>query len=88
MSRKNSPGYCDAQCPHDVKFIDGSANSIGWTGTKPTGKYGACCAEMDIWEANNTSSAFTAHPCTNKALLKCDNPEQCGDGKQRYVHCL
>lgn len=24
-------GYCDAQCPHDIKFIKGSANSDGWT---------------------------------------------------------
>lgn len=24
-------GYCDAQCPHDIKFIDGEANVINWT---------------------------------------------------------
>ena len=23
-------GYCDAQCPHDVKFINGEANSGDW----------------------------------------------------------
>jgi cellulose 1,4-beta-cellobiosidase len=23
-------GYCDAQCPHDVKFINGESNSDGW----------------------------------------------------------
>ena len=23
-------GYCDAQCPHDIKFIDGEANSGDW----------------------------------------------------------
>merc|ERR1711904_408759 len=23
-------GYCDAQCPSDLKFINGEANSDGW----------------------------------------------------------
>merc|ERR1712224_830772 len=23
-------GYCDAQCPHDLKFINGEANMEGW----------------------------------------------------------
>ena len=23
-------GYCDAQCPHDVKFINGEANILDW----------------------------------------------------------
>ena len=23
-------GYCDAQCPHDIKFIQGAANAEGW----------------------------------------------------------
>ena len=23
-------GYCDAQCPHDIKFINGEANVDGW----------------------------------------------------------
>lgn len=23
-------GYCDAQCPHDIKFINGEANADGW----------------------------------------------------------
>jgi len=34
-------GYCDAQCPHDMKFVNGLANLDG--------KWGSCCAEMDIW---------------------------------------
>ena len=25
---KYGTGYCDAQCPHDIKFIDGEANSL------------------------------------------------------------
>ena len=24
-------GYCDAQCPHDLKFITGEANILEWT---------------------------------------------------------
>jgi cellulose 1,4-beta-cellobiosidase len=27
---KYGVGYCDAQCPHDIKFIDGEANVDGW----------------------------------------------------------
>lgn len=27
---KYGTGYCDAQCPHDVKFIDGEANILDW----------------------------------------------------------
>ncbi|KAG9080355.1 hypothetical protein FRC06_006749 [Ceratobasidium sp. 370] len=28
---KYGTGYCDAQCPKDIKFINGEANVIGWT---------------------------------------------------------
>ena len=28
---KYGTGYCDAQCPHDVKFISGEANILNWT---------------------------------------------------------
>ena len=57
------------QCPHDIKFINGEANMIDWTPspTDPnagTGKYGSCCVEMDIWEANSISTAYTAHSCS------------------------
>lgn len=34
---------------------------------------------MDIWEANSTSSAQTAHVCTVEKQTKCDNPKDCGD---------
>eukprot|EP00587_Corethron_hystrix_P011364 CAMPEP_0113321056 /NCGR_PEP_ID=MMETSP0010_2-20120614/14666_1 /TAXON_ID=216773 ORGANISM="Corethron hystrix, Strain 308" /NCGR_SAMPLE_ID=MMETSP0010_2 /ASSEMBLY_ACC=CAM_ASM_000155 /LENGTH=96 /DNA_ID=CAMNT_0000179059 /DNA_START=313 /DNA_END=599 /DNA_ORIENTATION=+ /assembly_acc=CAM_ASM_000155 len=27
---KYGTGYCDAQCPHDIKFISGEANVIDW----------------------------------------------------------
>ena len=59
-------GYCDAQCPHDLKWINGEANCEDWggvDGNSGTGHYGSCCVEMDIWEANSISSAYTSHPC-------------------------
>ena len=51
---KYGTGYCDAQCPTQ-NFIKGVAN-LNQT-------YGACCNEMDIWEANNAATALTPHPC-------------------------
>lgn len=59
-------GYCDAQCPGDVKFIDGEANPEA---------QGSCCAEMDLWEANNQATAFTAHPCAVDKPYKCKGDE-------------
>merc|ERR1711921_11082 len=46
-------GYCDAQCPHDMKWINGEANCEDWqpSDSDPnagTGHYGTCCVEMDI----------------------------------------
>ena len=84
-------GYCDAACPHDIKFIDGQANSEGWapSPTNPSsgiGPMGSCCAEMDVWQANSISEAFSAHPCTVKEQTKCtgvdcgDNPDHRADG--------
>jgi len=81
---KYGTGYCDAQCPHDVKFIDGQGNTLDWK-TDPSspnsgnGKWGSCCAELDIWEANSVSNAFTLHPCKTPVQYKCTTPEECGD---------
>ncbi|KAG8962331.1 Exoglucanase 1 [Tulasnella sp. 419] len=75
---KYGTGYCDAQCPHDIKFINGEANVDGWTGSSTNagkGKYGSCCSEMDIWEANSIASAYTPHPCSADGLYRCE-----GDG--------
>ncbi|KAG8939059.1 Exoglucanase 1 [Tulasnella sp. 419] len=72
---KYGTGYCDAQCPHDIKFINGEANVDGWTGTSANagnGKYGSCCNEMDVWEANSISNAYTPHPCTSTGLYRCE----------------
>jgi cellulose 1,4-beta-cellobiosidase len=80
-------GYCDAQCPHDVKFIEGEANNWEWNASDENsgiGHYGTCCAEMDIWEANSISQATTTHPCTEEGLYKCEGTD-CGDnGPERY----
>ena len=79
-------GYCDAQCPHDIKFINGEANVEGWkpSATDPnagTGKYGSCCMEFDIWEANKEANAYTSHPCDVDAQTRCSGT-MCGDDPQ------
>ncbi|MBW0489566.1 hypothetical protein O181_029281 [Austropuccinia psidii MF-1] len=75
-------GYCDAQCPQDIKFIGGRANSEKWvpSETDPntgTGLMGCCCPEMDIWEANKISQAFTPHSCSVKEPTVCTG-DKCG----------
>merc|ERR1719384_1869646 len=89
---KYGTGYCDAQCPHDIKFISGEANSVDWNPNPNDqdqnmgrGKYGSCCAEMDIWEANSMANAYTPHPCDITGQLKCEGTD-CGDNDkdQRY----
>ncbi|KAJ7681851.1 cellulase [Mycena polygramma] len=83
---KYGTGYCDSQCPHDMKFIGGVANIVNWTGaaTDPnsgTGSFGTCCNEMDIWEANKQAAAYTPHVCSSNG--KCSGVD-CGDGDDRY----
>jgi len=39
---KYGTGYCDAQCPHDMKYIWGEANCKDWKNDQ--GHYGTCCA--------------------------------------------
>jgi len=85
---KFGTGYCDAQCPHDLKFIDGEANVKGWHMTEvgPRGHYGSCCAEMDIWEANKMATTYTTHACTEAGLFKCQG-ESCGDTPSNCTCC-
>ncbi|KAJ6508858.1 cellulase [Mycena sanguinolenta] len=80
---KYGTGYCDSQCPHDIKFINGQANILNWTpdtnnANTGTGMFGTCCNEMDIWEANSISSAVTPHVCTVAGQTECSGV-QCGD---------
>jgi len=81
---KYGTGYCDAQCPHDVKFMAGGANILEWDSLAAHGKWGSCCAEMDIWEANREATAFTSHPCSIAGPQTCLDEEECGDGENRY----
>ncbi|KAE9227359.1 putative 1,4-beta-D-glucan cellobiohydrolase B [Phytophthora fragariae] len=90
---KYGTGYCDAQCPQDLKFISGEANVLNWTASATdsnsgTGEYGSCCAEMDIWEANSIGNAYTSHPCsvTSSAggSYRCESETECGAGDSRY----
>jgi len=86
---KYGTGYCDAQCPHDIKWIQGKANVEGWNPSDNdknagSGKTGACCAEMDIWEANSISTAYTPHPCKGTGITACGSTTECGDGDERY----
>lgn len=46
-------GYCDAQC-FTTPFINGEGNVEG---------KGACCNELDIWEANSRATHIAPHPC-------------------------
>ncbi|KAK0657176.1 glycoside hydrolase [Cercophora newfieldiana] len=78
---KYGTGYCDSQCPGDIKFINGEANSEGWK--DGAGRFGACCAEMDIWEANLDATAYTPHPCTVSEQTRCEGTD-CGNGSERY----
>jgi len=82
---KFGTGYCDAQCPHDVKFMEGKSNTLEWNTSAALGKYGLCCAEVDIWEANSMATAFTMHPCTIDGTYLCKGKE-CGDNakNERY----
>ncbi|KAK4230496.1 glycoside hydrolase [Podospora fimiseda] len=83
---KYGTGYCDSQCPQDIKFINGEANVEGWGGEggdSGTGKYGTCCAEMDIWEANMDATAYTPHVCSVNEQTRCEGVD-CGAGSDRY----
>ncbi|QRV97030.1 beta-1,4-D-glucan cellobiohydrolase [Ceratobasidium sp. AG-Ba] len=77
---KYGTGYCDAQCPRDIKFINGEGNVEGWNGSdndpnSGAGGYGTCCTEMDVWEANSISTAYTPHPCSAEGQYRCDGDE-------------
>jgi len=79
---KYGTGYCDAQCPSDIKFINGEANNEKWkpSSSDPNGGaggYGTCCSEMDIWEGNNVATAFTPHPCKDIDQTRCEG-DACG----------
>ncbi|KAK4139263.1 endoglucanase EG-1 [Dichotomopilus funicola] len=63
-------GYCDAQC-YVTPFINGLGNLDG---------KGACCNEMDIWEANGRSNHVAPHPCNVDGPYLCEGAECEADG--------
>ncbi|KAJ2998936.1 hypothetical protein NUW58_g165 [Xylaria curta] len=63
-------GYCDAQC-YVTPFINGVGN---------VGKKGACCNEMDIWEANARATAIAPHPCNQTGPYLCAGDECAAQG--------
>ncbi|KAH9993903.1 cellulase [Xylariaceae sp. FL0662B] len=58
-------GYCDAQC-YTTPFINGVGNIDG---------KGACCNEMDIWEANSRANQIAPHPCNQTGPYLCEGDE-------------
>ncbi|KAH8697947.1 Exoglucanase 1 [Talaromyces proteolyticus] len=79
---KYGTGYCDSQCPRDLKFINGQANVDGWVPSSNdpnagVGNHGSCCSEMDVWEANSISNAVTPHPCSTVGQSMCES-DNCG----------
>ncbi|KAF7908625.1 uncharacterized protein EAF01_004380 [Botrytis porri] len=73
---KYGTGYCDAQCPRDMKFVNGTANVEGWvpdsnSANSGTGNIGSCCSEFDVWEANSMAQALTPHVCTVDSQTAC-----------------
>lgn len=71
-------GYGDAQCPSDVKYVNGLPNVDS---AKP---FRACSAEMDIWEANSMATALTPHPCKSSGVFLCKDDAECGIGANKY----
>ncbi|KAH7321982.1 concanavalin A-like lectin/glucanase domain-containing protein, partial [Rhexocercosporidium sp. MPI-PUGE-AT-0058] len=63
-------GYCDAQC-----FTFPFVNGVGNIDAK-----GACCNEMDIWEANAAATSIAPHTCNQTSLYKCTPGECAFDG--------
>ena len=62
--------FCYAQCARDLKWVNGKVNNEGWVleskgsyNNSGQGDMGACCAEMDLWEANKVAplKALQAH---------------------------
>jgi cellulose 1,4-beta-cellobiosidase len=84
-------GYCDAQCPRDLKWIKGKANiKPKWVPNQKDpmknigdGGRGICCAELDLWEANKVSMQLALHPMkTEESQTVCYLEKECGSQKE------
>jgi cellulose 1,4-beta-cellobiosidase len=77
----------------DLKFINGEANCEGWTTqendktTAGNGKYGSCCSEMDVWQANSQAAAVAARLCMTPGQVRCAGLSECGrvEGPERWI---
>ncbi|KAG9249108.1 concanavalin A-like lectin/glucanase domain-containing protein [Calycina marina] len=67
---KYGTGYCDAQC-FVQPWLNGVANTAG---------LGACCNEMDIWEANAIAEQLAPHICNQTGFYGCVGAECTFDG--------
>lgn len=83
-------GYCDAQCPRDLKWVKGKANiKPEWVPNQKDpnknigeGGRGVCCAELDLWEANKHSYQLALHPSDYEGQHVCYLEEECGSQEQ------
>merc|ERR1712093_481921 len=84
-------GYCDAQCPRDLKWIKGKANiKPHWVPNQKDpmknigeGGRGICCAELDMWEANMHSMQLALHPMdTEESQTVCYLEDECGSQEE------
>ncbi|KAI9910169.1 hypothetical protein PsorP6_011041 [Peronosclerospora sorghi] len=71
---KYGTGYCDAQSPKTIRFVNGEANL--------NNSLGSTCSEMDIWEANSMATVYTTHACSIKGQQMCLTNEECGSTKE------
>ncbi|WAQ92764.1 hypothetical protein PtA15_17A246 [Puccinia triticina] len=72
---KYGTGYCDAQGPRDMHFVDGKANLA--VGSGGGDEVGYACPELDVWEANRISQAYTVHNCQDEQARLCHGAK-CG----------
>ena len=52
VGAKHGMGYCDARCPHDLKWFNGEANVENWEPSETdvnagTGKYGTADVQAE-----------------------------------------
>lgn len=71
-------GYCDAQCPKWIKFVQGEAN----LDRKAT----ICCFELDIWEGNTGATVFTPHNCPTITGEVANKTSVCDGGGCGFNH--
>merc|ERR1711976_278323 len=63
--------------------INGMPNVVDWIPQETDenaglGKMGTCCTELDMWEANSISTAYTMHSCNVTQQTECSGTA-CGD---------